>query len=174
MILVAIPSADGTILETGYRPGVIGRCVEMHATYYAREFGFGRAFEAKVAAELAEFSDRLNRPLNQLWTALRDGRIVGTVAIDGEDLGGGGAHLRWFIVADDTRGTGIGKRLLSAATGFCERLGFRETQLWTFRGLDAARRLYEADGFILEEERSGRQWGKEMLEQRFVRRKPPA
>ncbi len=41
--------------------------------------------------------------------------------------------------------------------------------LWTFRGLDAARRLYEANGFALVEEQPGRQWGEEVIEQRFVR-----
>ena len=39
----------------------------------------------------------------------------------------------------------------------------------TFRGLDAARKLYEAYGFALAEEWPGRQWGKQMFEQRFVR-----
>jgi hypothetical protein len=40
--------------------------------------------------------------------------------------------------------------------------------LWTFQGLDAARRLYEKHGFRLAEEREGSQWGERVLEQRFV------
>ena len=92
------------------------------------------------------------------------------VAIDGEDLGPGVAYLRWFIVDDGIRGGGIGRKLLSAALEFCDRQGFAEVQLWTFQGLDAARHLYEALGFSLAEERLGRQWGKEVKEQRFVRR----
>jgi hypothetical protein len=59
--------------------------------------------------------------------------------------------------------------LLAEAVAFCDRQGFAETQLWTFRGLDAARRLYESCGFVLAEERPGSQWGAETLEQRFVR-----
>ena len=165
-------SAQPPLIATGYRPGAIARCVEMHAQYYAREVGFGRAFEAKVASELAEFSARLDRPINQFWTAIEDGRIVGTVAIDGEDLGAGMAHLRWFIVDDATRGSGVGRRLLSDALAFCDGNSVPETQLWTFKGLDAARRLYEAQGFVQAEERAGRQWGEEVLEQRFVRARP--
>ena len=46
---------------------------------------------------------------------------------------------------------------------------FRSVQLWTFQGLDAARRLYESYGFQLEEEWPGAQWGKEVVEQRFER-----
>lgn len=156
-------------IKAGYRPGAIARCVDMHANYYARTAKFGRPFEAQVAAGLAEFSARLDKPCNQLWLAIQLDRIVGTVAIDGEDLGEGRAHLRWFIVDDGMRGAGVGRRLLSEAVAFCERRHFAECHLWTFRGLDAARRLYEAHGFSLVEERPGRQWGEEVLEQRFVR-----
>ena len=99
-------------------------------------------------------------------------RIVGMVAIDGEDLGPGIAHLRWFIVEDGVRGQGVGRELLDAAVRFSDRQGFHQIQLWTFCGLDAARRLYEAQGFELVEERPGRQWGSEVMEQHFLRRRP--
>ena len=52
---------------------------------------------------------------------------------------------------------------------FVDRQGFDETHLWTFKGLNAARRLYERAGFTLVEERPGARWGTEVLEQRFVR-----
>lgn len=156
-------------IETGYRSGSIGRSTEMHAAFY-RRVGFGAYFEAQVAAGLAAFVQRLDRPVNELWSALESGRIVGTVAIDGEDLGEGLAHLRWFIVDDGQRGGGTGRRLLSEALSFCDRTGFAETHLWTFRGLDAARHLYETNGFRLVDEQPGRQWGEEVTEQRFVRK----
>ena len=161
-----------TIVE-GYHPGAIGQAVAMHARYYARAVGFGRYFEQKVAGELAEFAGRLDRPANGLWLALQGDAIVGTVVIDGEDLGPGTAHLRWFIVEDGRRGAGIGRALLTAAVAFCDRQGFAEIHLWTFKGLDAARRLYEAHGFALAAEAVGRQWGTEVVEQKFVRRVGP-
>ncbi|CAH2602097.1 Winged helix-turn-helix transcriptional regulator [Rhodovastum atsumiense] len=158
-------------IETGYSPGALARCVELHALTYARIAGFGRAFEATVAGGLAAFAGRLDRPCNQLWRAMQAGRVLGTIAIDGEDLGPGIAHLRWFIVEDGIRGGGLGRRLLAEALAFCDQQDFPETQLWTFRGLDAARHLYESHGFVLAEERPGRQWGEEVLEQRFVRQR---
>jgi hypothetical protein len=38
----------------------------------------------------------------------------------------------------------------------------------TFEGLDAARHLYEKNGFRLAEQQRGIQWGREVNEQRFV------
>lgn len=164
----------GIVVRSGYAAGLIGRCTALHATYYAREAAFGLPFEAKVATELAAFMARLDRAGNGFWHAVAGDAVAGTVAIDGEDLGGGVAHLRWFIVADGERGRGTGRRLLAAALGFCDTIGLAETRLWTFRGLDVARRLYEAAGFELAAEAPGQQWGREVMEQQFLRRRPAA
>ncbi|MFL9878905.1 helix-turn-helix domain-containing GNAT family N-acetyltransferase [Herbaspirillum rhizosphaerae] len=165
----AIVQADDIRIVAGYHTGVIGRIVQMHAMFYARSVGFGSYFESKVAAGLAEFAPRLEHARNGLWLALQGERIVGSVAIDGQDLGDNKAHLRWFIVDDGLRGAGVGRRLMDAAMVFCDAQEFASIQLWTFRGLDAARRLYEGYGFQLKEEWPGAQWGKEMVEQRFER-----
>ncbi|HHU4070918.1 TPA: bifunctional helix-turn-helix transcriptional regulator/GNAT family N-acetyltransferase [Klebsiella quasipneumoniae] len=156
-------------LVTGYQPGAIGRIAQMHGEYYDRNHDFGAFFEGKVASGVAEFATRLSSPVNQIWLAMREGKIVGSVAIDGEDLGQQQAHLRWFILDDSCRGTGIGRRLLSEAMAFCDSRQFSAVQLWTFKGLDAARKLYESFGFTLTREWQGEQWGKMMTEQQFIR-----
>jgi DNA-binding MarR family transcriptional regulator/GNAT superfamily N-acetyltransferase len=162
--------ADGGVqIQQGYQPGAIGRVVEMHARFYSRHAGFGRFFECLVAQGLSEFATRLAEVRNGLWLASYAGRIAGSIAIDGGVTDNSTAHLRWFIVADDVRGTGIGQQLLSEALAFCDRQGFRQSYLWTFKGLDAARRLYEKSGFVLKEERDGEQWGSRVTEQLFVR-----
>ncbi|WP_172963426.1 bifunctional helix-turn-helix transcriptional regulator/GNAT family N-acetyltransferase [Thalassospira marina] len=166
------PAAEDVAIIAGYQPGLIGRVVEMHGRFYARTEGFGAFFEARVAAGLAEFSGRLAAPCNQIWAAMEGGRIAGSIAIDGEDLGENTAHLRWFIMDDALRGKGAGRQLLQKALQFCDDRGFAQTRLWTFRGLDAARRLYEAHGFMLEDEWPGAQWGSEVMEQKFIRKRP--
>lgn len=163
---------SGVEVSTGYRPGLIGRVTEMHADFYARHAGFGAVFERQVASGIAEFVGRLDQPCNQIWVATLNGRIVGSIAIDGQDLGNHEAHLRWFILDDGCRGSGVGRQLLAEAVGFCDRAGFEAIQLWTFKGLDAARRLYEASGFELTNEAQGNQWGTLVTEQQFSRRKP--
>lgn len=173
--------AAAATVSQGYRPGILGRMLQMHAEYYARTAGFGAAFETKLAAEMGAFfsrlgagpADNLGNGPNGFWVAGLDGRAVGTIAIDGEDLGPGVAHLRWFILAEGLRGRGLGKRLLEAALAFVDGRGLRETRLWTFQGLDAARHLYERAGFALVEEKPGRQWGTDVLEQQFLRPAPP-
>lgn len=158
----------------GYRPGMIGRIAEMHGCFYAREHQFGSFFEAKVAAGLADFSGRLDTPCNQVWLAVLNGRIVGSVAIDGEDLGNGEAHLRWFILDDGCRGSGAGRKLLAEAMAFCDQHKFSAVQLWTFNKLTAARRLYESFGFQLTKEWQGDQWGSNIMEQQFTRTRSPS
>ena len=166
---IAAPAIE---IVRGYQTGLIARITQMHAFYYAKTSGFGQKFESVVAGGLAEFCNRLENPRNAIWTATRGGEIIGSVAIDGEDIGDAIAHLRWFIVDDGVRGGGVGRKLLSAALGFVDAQGFAQTHLWTFSGLLAARHLYETFGFSCVEEQSGAQWGRQVMEQRFVRPSP--
>lgn len=163
---------EAVIMHQGYAPGLIGRVAEMHASYYSKHSGFGSHFEVLVAGGMAEFIPRLESPKNAVWYATKRGMIVGSVTIDGEDLGDNIAHLRWFIVDDGLRGAGLGRRLMQEVVDFCDKQKFDEIHLWTFQGLDAARKLYEAFGFVLVEEQAGSQWGKEVIEQKFVRKRP--
>jgi len=155
-------------LHLGYLPGCIGRIAEMHAKYYAEAAGFGAPFEAKVATELSEFCLRYVEGRDGLWLAT-DGEFVhGSVAIDGSRAQESGAHLRWFITSDQSRGKGVGAQLLGAALALCKAQAYRKVYLWTFDGLHAARRLYEKHGFRLSRSQRGSQWGKEVNEQIFM------
>jgi GNAT superfamily N-acetyltransferase len=156
-------------LHMGYLPGCIGRIVALHATYYARTVGFGVAFEAKVAAELAQFCLRYTDGRDGIWLATESGLVHGAIAIDGACYQDCGAHLRWFITSDEVRGKGIGSRLLGAALSFCQDRNYRKVYLWTFDELHAARHLYEKHGFKLVRAQRGSQWGKEVNEQLFER-----
>lgn len=112
--------AQPVALAPGYAPGLVGHIAKMHGQAYHRLSGFGATFEAKVAGGLAEFAPRLEKPVNQVWTARQAGRVVGCIAIDGEHLGQNTAHLRWFLVDEAGRGGGIGSRLMEAAMQHCD------------------------------------------------------
>ncbi len=167
--------SDDIQFTHGYRPGVIPDIVAAHMAYYAPAWGFGLAFEAKVATELSAFLQRYDAKRDLfLCAANRDAMFLGSITIDGiRGDTADGAHLRWFITTDAARGTGLGRRLLAKALAHCDARGYAQTYLTTFAGLDAARHLYESVGFRLKSETSADTWSDGAVgEQRFVRPRP--
>lgn len=156
----------------GYQTGMIGDIAALHARTHAPIIGYGPAFESVVSQAMAEFMPRVGKPQNNSWSVVENGRTLASITIDGEDLDGNIAHLRWFILSAELRGKGLGKALLLKALAHCDSLGFDEIHLWTLKGLDAARMLYERNGFFLADEYDGDQWGKKVTEQKFIRKKP--
>lgn len=150
-----------------YMPGLLGRITELHARYYHQHWGFDLFFETKVATELADFLHHFDASQDGLWVAMTDDRIVGSVAICGRDAGTLGARLRWLIVAPEYQGRGFGNRLMREAVDFCRCGPFRRIYLTTFAGLDAARHLYEKEGFRVVVEQEDAHWGKTVREQTF-------
>lgn len=157
-------------VASGYAPGLLGWCVAEHGRYYGAEWGFGPAFEAKVASEMAEFVPRLDAGGNHVFWIGDDGGFLATVSLDGGDAEDGLAHLRWFIAAAPMRGKGAGRALLEAAVAAARSDGAAGIFLWTFAGLEAARARYVAAGFRLVREVQGATWGTPVREQRFEMR----
>ena len=152
---------------SGYIPGAIGRVTELHGTYYSRNWGFGLFFEAKVATELSEFLCRFDKTRDGFWVAEDYGKIAGSVSIDGIEGKTKGARLRWFIVDPEMHGRGTGRMLMREAVLFCKTANHSKIYLTTFAGLDPARRLYEAFGFVLCGEWEDAHWGKPVMAQKF-------
>ncbi|MCK7614239.1 helix-turn-helix domain-containing GNAT family N-acetyltransferase [Roseibium sediminicola] len=168
---IRVPAPDFTIVE-GYQTGMIGDIAAMHGRTHGHIVGMGPTFESVVAKAMAEFMPRVGNPVNNSWSVVESDEVIGSITIDGEDLGGKIAHLRWFILSERLRGKGLGKVLLAKALEHCDRHGFDEIHLWTLKGLEAARALYEKNGFVLADEYVGDQWGKAVTEQMFIRKRP--
>jgi GNAT superfamily N-acetyltransferase len=161
----------GGILEDieirGYYPGVVGKITELHAVYYFENWAFDVTFETQVGRELSEFVRQFDEKRDGLWVADKKGRFAGAIAIDGTLAFDEGARLRWFIVAPQFQKAGIGKELIRRAIDFCRQQRYPKVYLWTFKGLEDARRLYEAENFRLSEENQVDQWGQIIREQRY-------
>ena len=157
-------------LVTGYHAGLVGRITELHADYYVRHWGFTGFFETRVAAEMSEFINRYDDTRDCTWSAIVDNRIEASITIDGIDAATRGAHLRWFIASAEMRGKGIGSRLIDLAMDFCRQKAYHMVFLYTFKGLEPARHLYESQAFKLVESRPGDQWGTRVEEQRYESR----
>ena len=151
----------------GYYPGVVGKITEIHALYYYEHWGFDLSFETQVGSELSEFMSRFDGERDGFWVATKDGKFAGAIAIDGQMADTEGARLRWFVVVPELQNAGVGKKLISKAVEFCRKKKFPKVFLWTFEGLDAARRLYERENFRLSEAHDANQWGQHIKEQKF-------
>ncbi len=75
--------------------------------------------------------------------------------------------MRWFLVDPDARGRGVGSRLLEEAVAFARLQGYAVIFLWTVSALTAAARLYERAAFVKVEERPGRMWGVDVVEEQY-------
>jgi GNAT superfamily N-acetyltransferase len=152
---------------TGYFPGVVGKITELHATYYYENWGFDRSFEAQVGRELSEFLIEFQENRDGFWVATIAGEFAGTIAIDGSQADKEGVRLRWFIVTPRFQGHGIGKGLLRESLEFCRQASYKRVFLWTFKGLETARHLYDSEGFRLCKEYEVKQWGQYIIEQMY-------
>lgn len=162
----ASPSPAGAVtLRTDLKSGDIGWIIYLHGVVYDRECGFDPTFEAYVAGPLADCV-RSASARNRIWIAEREGRIVGCIAIVA--LSPQTAQLRWFLVEPSARGGGLGKKLLQEAVAFCKRCGYESIILWTVRGLAAAAHRYESVGFQKVEEKPGRRWGVDVVEEKYA------
>ncbi|MCZ8374629.1 MAG: GNAT family N-acetyltransferase [Beijerinckiaceae bacterium] len=162
------------VLIRGWVPGIPGWVIAEHGRSYARDWQFGAGFEAKVAEAMGEWLGRYDPGRDLLLTAMLDDKPVGSISLDGSGphVAGEGARIRFFILAEAARGLGIGRRLMGEMMAFIEETGFDRVFLTTFRGLDAARHLYEAEGFRLVAETRDSSWGRPLDEQLFRWEKP--
>jgi GNAT superfamily N-acetyltransferase len=164
---MAIPMAKqstGNIEIKTYFPGMLGGIIQEHAVYYNNFWSLDHTFEAQVGEEISQCLAGLKPAKEGIWAAMLEKRFAGSVAIVETEEG---ARLRWFLVNPVFHGHGLGLLLLEHALRFCRECEYDSIHLWTFRGLEAARRLYMGHGFKLSEENKVCQWGRELYEQRY-------
>jgi GNAT superfamily N-acetyltransferase len=148
-------------------PGALAASAALQTQYYARDHGFGVFFEAGRLADIAEFVSRFDAGRDGVWVAVDRGQVLGTIVIDGGSAADPAtAQLRWFIVGDELRGRGMGRRMMAAAMDFAQAR-YARVVLGTFSALHAARHLYEEFGFRQILEQPSTQWGPEVLEQHW-------
>jgi GNAT superfamily N-acetyltransferase len=156
-------AADTSIrLRHVLEPGDLGMIVYLHGVVYAREYGLDTTFEPYVAKPLAEFAIE---GVGRLWVAEKDGSVIGSIAM--VDAGPDTGQLRWFLLAPQARGLGLGRRLLDAALDYARERGFAHVFLWSFTDLHDAIRLYQKAGFRVTETETGEVWGAERTQVRM-------
>jgi GNAT superfamily N-acetyltransferase len=156
-------SAPQIHIRTALQPGDVGYIIYLHGVLYAREYGLDRSFEGSVAQRFGEFVARFDAHKDFIGMAELDGRIVGSIVIDGQ--ADERAMLRYFLVHPDARGRGLGRQLMDQALAFCRQRGFKKVFLWTITELKAAAHLYRQAGFVVTREETHEIWGAMRTEQ---------
>jgi len=156
-------SGEPVVTYRSHGPGDMGWIVERHAVLYRASHGWDDTFEAMVAGIVRDFLETFDPAFERSWIAEVDGRRAGAIALVRRSKTVG--QLRLLFVESWARGLGIGARLVSECVGQARHVGYRRMILFTVAGLDSARRLYEAEGFRLTEEKAGHAWGKDHLAQ---------
>jgi GNAT superfamily N-acetyltransferase len=157
-------SSHEILIRHEFKPGDVGRLVELHGLLYAQEHGFDHTFEAYVAKPLAEFVlHRTDR--ERIWLVDSGRDLMGSLAIVKHNERE--AQLRWYLLHPSLRGKGLGKRLVEESVTFCREHGYRKIFLWTVSSLLAAAHVYDTVGFKVAEERTHAIWGCLVTEQRY-------
>jgi DNA-binding MarR family transcriptional regulator/GNAT superfamily N-acetyltransferase len=130
-------------------PGDLGWVIQRHGEIYAEEFGWNGEFE-ELVAEIALSFARKSGKRERAWIAEARGVRLGCIFLvkESDRL----AKLRILLVEPSARGLGLGRRLVRECVEFARAAGYRKITLWTNSVLVSARRIYEAEGFRLEEE----------------------
>jgi len=140
------------------RPGDLGRIIAHHGAVYCPEYGVDSTFEAHVGASVAAAGKRgFPRAGEGIWIVELDGRHAGSLALTDEGERG---CVRWFVLAPQLRGQGLGRRLLGELVGEAEAAGYEGLYLETFGDLRAAAHIYRSHGFELTKAETGPRWGR--------------
>jgi DNA-binding MarR family transcriptional regulator/GNAT superfamily N-acetyltransferase len=158
-LLGARPEQRVPYILRPHQSGDMGWIVQRHGVLYRKEYGWDDGFEALVAEIVAAFIRRHDPSCERCWIAEKDGENVGSVALVRHAEREGVAQLRLLLVEPKARGLGIGRRLVQECTRFARQCGYHTITLWTDSELDAARRLYEAEGYTLVREETNESFG---------------
>lgn len=159
-ILADRPGEGSPVVLRTHRPGDIGWIVQRQGIVYNEEYGWDETFEGLVAEIMAKLIKTFDHRKERIWIAEIDSERAGTVSLAASDRYT--AQLRLFFVEPWARQRGVGGMLLAECIRFARQAGYKKIKLWTQDCLDAARHLYETQGFSLVSEENHTSFGHDL------------
>ena len=160
--ILAEPDPAETLILRPHRVGELGWLIHRQGLLYHLEQGWNGEFEALIARIYAEYEAAPATPPKSLWVAEMAGQVAGSLFIVPSAADPAVAQLRMLYVEPAFRGHGIGKRLVEEAIRFSRASGYSSILLWTQDCLTAARKIYQAAGFLLEREEAHHSFGADL------------
>lgn len=137
--------------------------VAEHQRLYTLDEGFDDSFGPFVAQILQEFV-ATHDPTDECgWIAQGPQGPLGSifcVRLDAQT-----AKLRMFLLSQQARGQGLGRRMLQTCMEFARTQGYAQMQLWTHESHKAAGALYARAGWQLVQSTPVHSFGKPNVEQ---------
>jgi ribosomal protein S18 acetylase RimI-like enzyme len=159
-------AAQDVVVRRTLRPADVEGIADLHDRVYRDEYGLDGRFRASVARGLEEavaagWPDRAGA----VWVIDGDPALAGSLGLT--DLGEGVGQVRWFVLAPELRGRGLGRSLVGELVDEAREAGIGRVVLETFSALTAAAHIYRGVGFrVVHEERTD-MWGPQIDYQRY-------
>ena len=124
-----------------FRPEHAGAFLALNEAWISKHF----TLEPKDREVLGDPQGKILDKGGKIFMALQDGRAVGCVALI--KMADGGYEVAKMTVAEEVRGTGLGRQLMQACIDAGRALGAPRLYLETNSSLGPALGLYRAMGF---------------------------
>lgn len=143
----------------------INYVISRHRILYEQEYGLSSVFGDYVEKGVHHFAQNYNSEMECMLIPEINGRPVGSVVIVKADEET--AQLRYFLLEPETRGRGLGHKLVDKALDFCQEKGYKRVFLETICFLEAARHIYASKGFKITRTHRNPSWGEDVIEERW-------
>lgn len=139
--------------------------ISRHRVLYEEEYGLSPVFGDYVEKGVHHFAQQHDNEKEFMLIPEMNGQPVGSIVIAKAD--DKTAQLRYFLLEPETRGRGLGHKLVDMALDFCKEKGYSHVFLETISSLKTARHIYASKGFRITQSHENPTWGKDVLEERW-------
>lgn len=137
--------------------------ISRHQNFYKEQYGFSSVFCSYVEKGVHHFAQHYDSKNECMLIPEMNGKPVGSIVI--VKANDETAQLRYFLLEPETRGKGLGNKLVDTALDFCREKGYKHVFLETVSFLETARHIYSSKGFTLTQSHENTLWAKDILEE---------